>query len=197
METLLSVCVGIGLSAACGFRVFLPLLVMSIASLSGHMSLAHGFEWIGTYPAMLAFSVATVLEIAGYYIPWLDHLLDTIATPAAIVAGTIVTASAVGDMSPFLKWCLAVIAGGGAAGLVQGATVVTRGASTVATGGLANPLVSTLELAGAAVMSVLAIVAPVLAVALLAAALIVFGRKLLKRSRNLPPSPATQPGLSS
>jgi hypothetical protein len=178
METLLSVCVGIGLSAACGFRVFLPLLVMSIASLSGHMTLAHGFQWIGTYPAMLAFSVATALEIAGYYIPWLDHLLDTIATPAAIVAGTIVTASAVGDMSPFLKWCLAVIAGGGAAGLVQGATVVTRGASTVATGGLANPLVSTLELAGAAVMSVLAIVAPMLAVALLAAALIVFGRRL-------------------
>ena len=195
METLLSVCVGIGLSAACGFRVFLPLLVMSIASLSGHMTLAHGFEWIGTYPAMLAFSVATVLEIAGYYIPWLDHLQDTIATPAAIVAGTIVTASAVGDMSPFLKWCLAVIAGGGAAGLVQGATVVTRGASTVATGGLTNPLVSTLELAGAAGMSVLAIVAPLLAVTLLAAVLIVFGRKLFKRYRSMSPSPTTQPGL--
>jgi hypothetical protein len=196
METLLSVCVGVGLSAACGFRVFVPLLVMSIASVSGHLTLAHGFEWIGTYPAMLAFSVATVLEVAGYYIPWLDHLLDTIATPAAIVAGTVVTASAVTDMSPFLKWTLAVIAGGGAAGLVQSATVVTRGASAVTTGGLANPLVSTLELAGAAVTSVLAIVVPVLAVALIATALIVFGRKLFRRVRSSPPSPAAQPGLS-
>src|SRR5579864_4751189 len=149
METFLSICVGIGLSAASGFRVFVPLLVMSIASLSGHLTLAHGFEWIGTYPAMTAFAVATCLEIAGYYVPWLDHLLDTMATPAAIVAGTIVTASAVADMSPFLKWTLAVIAGGGAAGLVQSATVVTRGASAVTTGGLANPVVSTFELGGA------------------------------------------------
>src|SRR5581483_5675565 len=161
METVLSICVGIGLSAACGFRVFVPLLVMSIASLSGHLSLAHGFEWIGTYPALISFAVATCLEVAGYYLPWLDHLLDTIASPAAVVAGTIVTASAVSDMSPFLKWTLAVIAGGGAAGLVQGATVLTRAASGVTTGGLANPVVSTAELAGATITSVLAVVAPI------------------------------------
>src|SRR6516165_5957955 len=107
MEQLLSVCVGIGLSAACGFRVFVPLLVMSIASLSGHLTLAHGFAWIGTYPALISFSVATGLEIAGYYIPWLDHLLDTLATPAAIVAGTIVSASMVTNMDPMMKWTLA------------------------------------------------------------------------------------------
>src|SRR5215468_7924372 len=101
MEQVLSICVGIGLSAACGFRVFIPLLIMSIASLSGHLSLAHGFEWIGTYPALISFSVATCLEIAGYYIPWLDHLLDTMATPAAVIAGTIASASVIGDMSPF------------------------------------------------------------------------------------------------
>lgn len=196
METLLSVCVGIGLSAACGFRVFVPLLVMSIASLSGHLTLAHGFEWIGSYPALIAFSVATCLEIGGYYIPWVDHSLDTIATPAAIVAGIIVTASAVGDMSPFLKWTLAVIAGGSAAGLVQGATVVTRGASTLSTAGLANPLVATLELAGAVITSIVAIVMPFLAVALILVLLFSAGRKLLRKSRRLPPSPAIQTGLS-
>src|SRR5438477_8925513 len=108
METVLSICVGIGLSAACGFRVFVPLLVMSIASLSGHLTLAQGFEWIGTYPALIAFSVATCLEIAGYYIPWVDNLLDSIATPAAIVAGTIATAAMVTDVSPLMKWSLAI-----------------------------------------------------------------------------------------
>src|SRR5258706_15887545 len=144
METFLSACLGIGLSAACGFRVFVPLLVMSIAALSGHLSLAHGFEWIGSYPALIAFSVATCLEVAGYYIPWVDHLLDTIATPAAIVAGTIATASMVSDVSPFLKWTLAIIAGGGAAGMVQGTTVLARGASGGTTASLANPPVSTL-----------------------------------------------------
>jgi hypothetical protein len=189
METLISICLGIGLSAACGFRVFVPLLVMSIASRSGHLGLAPGFEWISSYPAMLTFSVASALEIGGYYIPWLGHLLDVIATPAAVVAGTVVTASVVTGASPYLRWTLAAIAGGGAAGMVQGATVATRGASTVTTGGLANPLVATLELAGAIITSIAALFAPVLIVALMAVLLIVFGPKLFRKSagfvRNL------------
>src|SRR5438445_8556680 len=161
METLLSICLGIGLSAACGFRIFVSLLVMSIAALSGHLTLAKGFEWIGSYPALIAFSVATLLEIAAYYIPWVDNLLDTIATPAAIIAGTLVTASLVTGTSPFLKWALAIIAGGGVAGIVQGTTVVARGASTAGTGGLANPLLATAELGGSVITAVLALLAPV------------------------------------
>src|SRR6266567_1902562 len=164
METLLSICVGIGLSAACGFRVFVPLLVMSIAALSGHLTLAHGFEWIGSYPALVAFAVATCLEIAGYYIPWVDHLLDTVATPAAIIAGTLMTASLVTDLSPFLKWTLAVIAGGGVAGMVQGTTVATRGVSSIGTGGLGNPLIATMDLAASTITAIVAVLAPGLAV---------------------------------
>jgi hypothetical protein len=193
MEQVLSVCVGIGLSAACGFRIFVPLLIMSMASLSGHLALAHGFEWIGTYPAMVAFSVATCLEIAGYYIPWVDHLLDTLATPAAIVAGIIVTASAVTDMSPFLKWTLAVIGGGGAAGIVQSGTVLTRAASSASTVGLGNPVVATLELGGATITSILALVTPILLVVLLVTVAFFIVRRLLRNSQR---SRALQPGIS-
>jgi hypothetical protein len=185
METLLSICVGIGLSAACGFRVFVPLLIVSIAAHSGHLTLDPGFTWMASYPAILAFGVATCLEIAAYYIPWVDNLMDSIATPAAIIAGTIITASFVTGMSPFLKWTLAVIAGGGAAGLVQGATVVTRGVSSAGTGGLANPVVATVELAGSVITSILAIVVPVLALLLLAVVLFFLGRKMLRRPRAL------------
>ncbi|MFI5323390.1 MAG: DUF4126 domain-containing protein [Thermodesulfobacteriota bacterium] len=164
METLLSILVGFGLSAACGFRVFIPLLVMSIASLSGHMTLAPEFHWIATYPALVAFSIATIFEIGAYYIPWVDNLLDAVAIPAAIVAGTIVMASAVSDTSPFLKWALAIIVGGGVAGTVQGFTTVTRIASTATTGGLGNPVISTIEAGGSLLMSILAIAVPTLAV---------------------------------
>jgi len=199
METVTSIMIGIGLSAACGFRVFVPLLVMSIASISGHLHLAHGFEWIGSYSALVAFSVATALEIAGYYIPWLDHLLDTIASPAAVVAGTVATASMVTDMGPFLRWSLAIIAGGGAAGLVQGTTVATRGLSLVGTGGMANPLIATLELVGAIVTSIMAVIVPVVGVAFIAAFLLVIGRKMYRRSRNAShpqtTSSAPTPGL--
>jgi hypothetical protein len=179
METILSLCIGIGLSAACGFRVFVPLLMMSIAAHSGHLTLASGFQWIGSDPALIALAVATALEIAGYYVPWLDHFLDTIATPAAIVAGTIVTASFVTDVSPFLRWTLAAIAGGGAAGLIQTSTVLARGASTLATGGLANPVFATAELAGALVTSVLSLVAPVLTIVLIVVVAVLLGLKLL------------------
>lgn len=189
METIMSVCLGIGVSAACGFRVFVPLLVMSLASLSGHLTLAHGFEWIGTYPALITFSAATCLEIAGYYIPWVDHLLDTLATPAAVVAGTVVSASMATHMSPMLRWTLAAIAGGGAAGLVQSATVATRGASTITTGGLANPLVSTLELAGAVTTSILAICLPLLAVVIIPLFVFFFGRLLVRKFRSTKPAP--------
>ena len=181
METLLSILVGVGLSAACGFRVFIPPLIISIAALSGQLTLAPGFDWMGTYPALIAFAVATVLEIAAYYIPWLDNLLDTIATPTAIVAGTVMTAAMVTNMDPFLKWTLAVIAGGGAAAVVQGSTVFARGLSTVGTGGLANPIVATVELGGSILTTILSIIVPGLALGLLVVFAVVIIRKLAKQ----------------
>jgi hypothetical protein len=167
MGTLLGIAVGIGLSAACGFRVFVPLLVMNLALLSGHLHLSSGFAWIGSYYATIAFSTATVAEVLGYYIPWLDHVLDIAATPAAIIAGTVATASMVIDMSPFLKWTLALIAGGGTAGLVQGTTVALRATSSVSTAGIGNPLFSTLELVGSIFTALLAILVPILCLALI------------------------------
>ena len=87
MEAVLSVCMGLGLSAACGLRVFLPLLVMNLAARAGWLGLSPGFEWIGETPALIAFGVATAVEIAAYYVPWLDNLLDVVSSPAAVVAG--------------------------------------------------------------------------------------------------------------
>jgi hypothetical protein len=167
METAMSVLVGIGLSAACGFRVFVPLLVVSLATMTGHLHLSPGFQWIGTFPALIAFGTASILEIGGYYIPWLDHALDVAATPAAIVAGTVISASMVTDISPFLKWTLAVVAGGGAAGMVQMSTVMARGTSLLGTGGMANPIVATGELAGSVLTSLMALFIPIVAVVLL------------------------------
>jgi hypothetical protein len=168
METLLGITVGIGLSAACGFRIFVPLLVMNLASLSGLLHLSPGFAWIGSYPATVAFGTATVVEVLGYLIPWLDHVLDMITTPAAIMAGTVTTAAMITDLSPFLQWTLALIAGGGMAGLVQGTTVALRSASSATTAGIGNPLFSTLELGGAIFTALLAIFVPILCLALIA-----------------------------
>jgi hypothetical protein len=171
-DTLVSLGLGLGLAAACGFRVFVPLLVLNLAARAGYVSLAGGWDWMASTPATLAFGAATLFEVAGYYVPWFDHLLDTVATPAAIVAGMLTSASVVSDLPPLLKWTAIIVGGGGIAGLVQGSTVALRAGSGATTAGLANPVVATAELAGATITSLLAIVLPVLALVLVA--LVVF-----------------------
>ena len=169
---------GIGLSAASGFRIFIPFLVISIASLTGNLTLVDSFSWIGTYPALITFGMATVLEIAGYYIPWVDNILDTIASPVAVIAGIILMASVVTGISPLMKWTLAIIAGGGVAGIIQALTGVTRITSSITTGGLGNPGVSTVESGSSLTLSAMAIFIPVIA-GIIVIALLIWATKTL------------------
>ena len=179
METILGLCIGIGLSAACGFRVFVPLLVMSLVAIMGWFEPMKGFEWLAMPSVCIALAFATLCEIGAYYIPWVDNLLDTIATPAAMVAGTLTTmAVSSGEMSQFASWAAAIIVGGGTATAVQMSTVAARGVSTATTGGIANPVLSTGEWIGAFVLSILAFLVPVLVVVLGIVAMIWFVRWL-------------------
>ena len=184
MDAALSIALGLGLAAACGFRVFVPLLVVSAASYSGHLSLAGSFDWLASTPALITLSVATVLEIAAYYIPWVDHLLDSVAAPAAVVAGVVASASVITGMDPYLKWTLAVIAGGGLAGAVQVVTMGTRGASLLTTAGFGNPVVSSVETGSSVVLSVLAVVAPLLAVGVVVVFLALVTARLFGRRQT-------------
>ena len=186
METVLGIAMGLGLAAATGFRVFAPLLIAGAASRMGHLPLAGGFEWLGSTPVLIALATATLVEIVAYSIPWLDHALDVVATPTAIVAGVLASAAVMTDLPAPVKWGLAVIAGGGAAGIVQGATVLARLKSAVTTGGLANPIVAAAEMSGSVLTAVLAIAMPLFGVlfigllcfvVFLASGRIVFGRR--------------------
>jgi hypothetical protein len=162
MDTFVSVALGLALAAACGFRIFVPFLAASVAAHAGYLPLSSGFEWLGSTPALVAFASATVLEVLAYFVPWLDHALDAIATPAAVAAGIVASASVITDVPPLFKWTVALIGGGGLAGMVQGATVLTRIKSAALTGGIANPLVAAGELFGSVFTSVLGILLPVL-----------------------------------
>jgi hypothetical protein len=185
-ELALSIALGIGLAAAVGLRVFLPLLVMSIAASTGHLALSSGFAWLATPAALVMLSVAALLEILAYYVPGLDNLLDALATPAALIAGTVVSAAVMTDLPPIVKWTTAVIAGGGAAGLTQGFTSLLRAKSTVTTAGLGNHLIATGELGAALLLSLLALAAPLLAagvVVLFCWSAVRMTRRLLRHDR--------------
>ena len=175
MDTAIGLAVGIGLSAACGFRVFVPALIWSLATHFGYVPAPSFFPWAGSTPAVIALSAATVVEILGYFIPWVDHALDVAAVPLATAAGTVLTASQLtplGEHHAFLQWGLAFIAGGVTAGGTRATLAGVRGGLTATTGGIANPLLSIVELACATFAGVLAVVVPVLAIFLM---LLAFG----------------------
>ena len=183
----LSIVLGIALAAATGFRVFLPMLIVSSAAYAGHLQLDSSFAWLGTPSALTMLSVAALAELLAYYVPVIDNLLDTLATPAALIAGTIVSAAVITDVPPMVKWTAAVIAGGGIAGLTQGVTAILRAHSTVLTGGLGNSVIATAELGGAVLISFLALVAPAAAVALVILFLLVairLLRRLFRRAKS-------------
>ena len=187
IEVVFAVLTGVGLSAACGFRIFLPLLALNLASIYGLVGLAPGFEWIGGRQVTIAFGLVTALEIAAYYIPWLDNIMDSIASPVSVIAGTIVTASLITDMPPSLKWTISIIAGGGIAGLLQGATVALRAKSTVFTGGLGNFIVASFELLASAIVAFMSLILPIVAfilALLLVTYCLILGRRVYMRKKR-------------
>lgn len=180
MELILALCLGITLSAASGFRLFLPPLVVSVAALLGKLELSSGFEWIGTYPIAIALVVAMVAEILAYYVPVVDNLLDTIEIPLAVAIGTLLTAANLGNADSLWLWSLAGIAGGGTAGIIGIFTAVTRVASTGMTGGTGNVLVATIEALSSGVLTILAFTLPFFAAALVIGLLVTAIVKLPK-----------------
>jgi Domain of unknown function (DUF4126) len=180
MDSLLGLAVGLALSTAAGLRVFVPLLLTSLAARAGWLTLTPGMAWIAADTALIAFATATVLEVGVYYVPWLDNLVDSLATPAAITAGVVTTAAATSELPPLLRWTLALVAGGGAAGLVHAGTALLRLKSSAFTAGAGNSVVATGELVGSVVLSLLALLAPLLAGVAAVILLVILARRVIR-----------------
>jgi hypothetical protein len=195
LSALVSVALGIGLAAATGFRVFLPLLAASIAAHTGHLPLAEGFQWLGTTPALVTLGAAALFETLAYYVPGVDHLLDVLASPAAVIAGIVASAAVITDLPPGVLWPVAIIGGGGVAGLTKGSAALLRAKSGLMTGGLSNPVVSTAETVGATGLSIFAIALPVICFVVVLLVLVWVLRKagrLVSRKRGKPSAPGEE-----
>jgi hypothetical protein len=188
IELAVPIALGVGLAAATGFRVFLPMLIVSAAAYAGHLPLGENFAWLGTPSALIMLSVAAIVEILAYYVPGVDNLLDTLATPAAFVAGTLVSAAVITDMPPMVKWTTAIIAGGGVAGLTQSVTALLRAKATIFTGGIGNPVIATAELGGSLLVSLLALAAPFITLLVVAVFLWLAVRLIRQITRRARPS---------
>jgi hypothetical protein len=186
MDMVLHAAIGIGLSAAAGFRILVPFLFAGIAAREGYLTLSPGMAWMANDTAILAMTVATALEVLVYFIPVVDNLMDAVEVPAAAIAGIILTASVTGDMDPFLRWSLALIAGGTISSSTAAFTSLSRLASTAAAGPFGNIAVSTVELASSTVLSILAILMPVVVVIVVAILLYLAFRRRRRQQRWSP-----------
>lgn len=184
MESLLGIPIGLALSTAAGLRIFVPLLLTGLAGRYGYLPLAPEMSWIASDVALLAFATATVLEVGAYYVPWVDNLLDALGTPAAVTAGIVATAAVTPELSPLLRWTLAIVAGGGVAGMVQAGTALLRLKSSAFTAGTGNPFLATGELMGSLALSALAVILPLLAGAMAVVALFVLAWRLAATRRR-------------
>ena len=159
---------GISLAAASGFRVFLPPFLLSLAARFNVVwfldidLIGTQFEFFTSTLSIVVLGIATVAEFAAFYAPWVDSVLDTIATPASIVAGIAMTAIVLEGNDPIIQWTIAIVAGGGVAATIQSATVAIRGLSSTFTFGLGNPAVATSENVASVALTLIAILIPFL-----------------------------------
>ncbi|WP_018250170.1 DUF4126 domain-containing protein [Orenia marismortui] len=179
MNLILSMLIGVGLSAACGFRVFIPLLVMSISALTGNLELASDFQWIGSDSALYVFTIATILEMIAYYIPQVESFLSSISTTVTAIAGTIVMSSFVVDVSPLLQWSLAIIAGGGTSTVVQASRNKIKNVIRLRDVASNNFNLLSVEVLTAVLLSSLLIISPVLTLFLIAIIILILFKKFI------------------
>jgi len=182
---------GLALAACSGFRVFVPLLAASLAYLTGFLAPSPGFEWLGTWPALGVLATATAAEMLAYYVPVVDNFLDTITTPASFVAGTLLMTSALPHLDPLVRWGLGILVGGSAAGVVQSGTALLRAGSTATTGGLANPVLATVENLLAVAGAVLGLVLPLVMAGLAVLLVLYLGRRIGRLALRRRPAPGS------
>ena len=185
MDLYVALALGIGLAAASGFRVFLPPFLYGLSTrfyLNTTVVPDSGMqEWMASDVGLMVLGAAVVCELLAYYIPWLDNLLDTIASPAAVVGGVVLMSTSLGELEPALQWSLSIVVGGTTSGSVQLTTVGVRALSTASTGGLGNPIVSTMEAGACLFCTVLALLLPLIALVLVLGGLGMGGRWVLRR----------------
>ena len=182
---------GLGLSASTGLNTFLPLLLLSAAArfhIAG-IELGDKFQWLSSDVAIIVLIVACIAEIIADKVPAIDHFLDSIGTFVRPVAGALAAASVLTGVDPVVAAVLGIIVGGPVSLGMHTLKAGTRVASSAATFGCANPLLSVVEDVISLLLSLLAIFAPLVVPVALALLVFVLWRAF-RRVGGTPSSPA-------
>lgn len=186
--TILAALMGLSLASASGFRVFLPPFLLSIAVRTDtlvNLDLSDtSFAIFDSNAAVLVLGIACLAEFAAYYVPWLDNLLDTIATPAAVLSGVGMSSMVLVGTDPIMQWSFAIIAGGGSAGIIQLTTVAIRGLSSTLTLGFGNSFVASGENIASVVLTIAALIAPLIAAIFAIIIILLLVRQVIRKPKE-------------
>lgn len=155
---------GLGLAAATGLRVFLPLLLLALAvkfELFG-IRLNPEMEWLVADAAVAALGVASLVEVLADKIPVVDNLLQAVGLVIRPIAAVVAAGSVFWAVDPLTAAVAGLIVGAPAALAFAGASGGARATSTATTGGIANPVLSLIEDLAVGVLVISALVAPLL-----------------------------------
>jgi Domain of unknown function (DUF4126) len=174
-----------GLSGAAGLNAWIPLLAAGLLDRAGQLQLAEPYDAIATTPGLIVLGVLFVLDFVGDKVPAIDHMLHAIGTVVHPASGAIVFAGpteAPTDIPSVILFAL----GATVAGSLHATRATIRPASTTLTAGAGNPVLSFGEDVSSAVLSVVAVLAPLLGVLMLivVAAVAVLWWRRIRRARR-------------
>lgn len=194
MSGVASIFSAFGLSAASGLNAYIPLLLVGLtARFTNWITLSAPFDLLTNDYVLAALTVLLALEFFADKIPLVDNANDVIQTFIRPAAGAFLfaaEANVITDIHPAFAMILGLLVAFG----VHATKAAARPVVAVATGGIGNPVVSTVEDVASVGLTLSAILAPILLlfafVALVLAAIMVWGRK------NKPAAANTAPGTS-
>jgi hypothetical protein len=167
-ESIVAVLTALGLSTAAGLNPYLPLLITgALARTTDLLSLAAPYDRLEDPWVLLAIAAIGSVDFVGDKIPVVDHVLHAAGVLIAPVAGALVALAVTG--SDAVDPSIALVLGVAAAGATHTARATARPAATALTAGAANPVLSLGEDAAAAVLSLTAVVVPLVALGLVLA----------------------------
>jgi uncharacterized membrane protein len=179
MDALTNLCSAFGLSGAAGLNAYIPLLVVSIMQNQHKIALAKQYEFMGQWWFIAILVVLLIIELVVDKIPGADHVNDIIHTAIRPTAGAIIFAAEGGNISwvhPGVWIALGLLTSGG----VHAAKAIARPMVNVSSAGIAAPVVSAVENFVSTILSIVAVLVPILGVLLMG----VFGWMLYKIFRQ-------------
>ncbi|GGM18808.1 hypothetical protein GCM10007977_020130 [Dactylosporangium sucinum] len=185
---------GLGLATSAGLNAYIPLLAIGVlARYTELITLPSNWQWMENGWTILIVAALLAIEFVADKVPIVDHVNDVIQTFVRPTAGGLafgaassastVTVTDPGSFFSSNQW-IPIVVGGAVSLGVHGMKAASRPVINATTAGFGAPVASTIEDGISAVLSLVAIILPVLVLFFLLLMFLTFGWLMRRRKRR-------------